>query len=341
MVNSLPHGVVALWSLLEACRVGSVDEQAAAAATAAQVLQDASADCAALTLAVTDTGLSVDDAPLIAGVDTFAAAHGLWTFLRRSNVVAIGFAPNVSADDLLHWAVAVVANLPPPEWPDTVEVALRGDGSSSAEPIKALRRSVPAPPAADSRLRSVFLQHRLIGGLPHLPGVDPGLAKAVVQGVVERLLQVDGGLEPLILLQQGEALLRRSTAVAVITVLVARRAGWPNEQLADLGVAALLHDVGAVLDPDEPAPAGFRWLLARGDDDFWLRCALVARHAREPHDLDDLRGRGLPAAVAFVRVATHAAECCGDASPAEWGSAVQSGYVPAELVDVAATALAV
>src|SRR5690606_1582927 len=121
----------------------------------------------------------------------------------------------------------------------------------------------------DSRLRSVFLQHRLIAGLPSIAGVSAATAKLVIQGVVDRLLQVPGGLEPLMLLQQDEALLRRSTAVAVLSVVFARRVGWPVEKLADLGAAGLLHDLGAIIDPKSPGSASFHWLLLRGNEDFW------------------------------------------------------------------------
>lgn len=329
MQSSLRHGVAALWSLLEACRVGTRDEQESLAAAAARSLRSAPPDAGALTLSVDETGLLVDGAPVIAGVDTFAATHGLWSHLRRTNVAAVGFAPTVTADELWRWAVAVVGQDPPTDWPPGIRAS-----------IHAVPRSQEAVAAPDSRLRSVFLQHRLIAGLPKLAGVDPTTAKLVVQGVVDRLLQVDGGLEPLMLLQQDEALLQRSTAVAVLAVLFARRVGWPAEQLADLGAAGLLHDVGTVLEPDRSGPAAFRWLLARGDDDFWLRCALVARHWREPRELDELRGRGLPAAVALVRLAVLAgATDSGGRRDRQWRAAVAHGELPQELVELASGAL--
>lgn len=339
MQASLRHGVAALWSLLEACRVGTPDERAVAAAAAAAGLRAARSADGALTLTVDESGLLVDGEPVIAGVDTFAATHGLWSYLRRTGVVAVGFAAALTADELLRWASAVVERGAPTGWPAGIEVSARGEAQRVDGPVRPVQRALPVAPPPDSRLRSVFLQHRLIAGLPRLAGVDPTTAKLVVQGVVDRLLQVERGLEPLMLLQQDEGLLQRSTAVAVLAVLFARRAGWPADRLADLGAAALLHDLGMTLAPEAPDPAAFRWLLARGDDDFWLRCALVARHWRDARGLDELRGRGLPVAVALVRLAALAGAAGGAGQPArEWRDAVARGSVPAELAAVAAGA---
>ncbi|MBL8752310.1 MAG: hypothetical protein JNK15_03335 [Planctomycetes bacterium] len=170
--------------------------------------------------------------------------------------------------------------------------------ADSREPIAALPPTPRVAADADSRLRSVFLQHQLVAGLPRLPGVAPTLAKFVVGQIVDRLLDVPGGLEPLMLLQRDPALLARSTAVAVYAVLFARAAGWPDERLADHGAAAMLHGLGRVLDDGAAARAGFAWLAARGCSDFWLRAALVARHA-----CGGAADETLPVGVATVRLA--------------------------------------
>ena len=81
-------------------------------------------------------------------------------------------------------------------------------------------------------------------------------------------------------------------AVVLLAVVLARRIGWPDDQLAAVGAAALLHDLGAVLAPERPALAAFGWLLERSADDFWLRCALVARNWREPRPAPAMGGSG-------------------------------------------------
>lgn len=183
-------------------------------------------------------------------------------------------------------------------------MATRADAAASPSGVAA---SAGGCQRGDGSLRAVFVQHRLIVGMPPLPGIDPIARQDIVAAIVDRLLAVPGGLEPLMLLQRDGALLQRATIVAVLTVVLARRVGWPDEQLADLGAAALLHDLGAVLDPERPATASFAWLLDRPADDFWLRCALVARCWREDHGTLATAGRsfGLPA---IVRMAVECAD---------------------------------
>lgn len=326
-------GVVSLWSLLEACRAGSQDEQREAADAAEEAVRDHIRE-RSLTIELRDSVLVIDDFPAVSGVDTFAATHGLLGFLREAGVERVRFSRGVDADGLRVWATHVITGRAPETWPDGVEVRLRCEPGAVGvvRPQAPARVAVEAP---DSRLQSVFLQHRLIAGLPKIEGVDASVAKLVIQGVVDRLLQVDGGLEPLMLLQDDEALLQRSTAVAVWTVVIARRAGWPLEQLADLGSAGLLHDLGSVLDEQAPGAAAFRWLLDRGDDDFWLRSALCARRWRDGEQAHAAPAGPL-AVVAIVRLAVAMHRGGGTAID----EAVARGGVPEELAEIARSALA-
>lgn len=197
-----------------------------------------------------------------------------------------------------------------------------------------------ALPDADSRLRSVFLQHRLIAGMAAVPAVHRTLAKFAIEQIVDRLLAVPGGLEPLMLLQRDEALLARSTAVSVLAVVLARHAGWPEDRLADLGAAALLRDLGLAIDPSMPGRAGFQWLLQQGHDDFWLRCAMVARHARgDAGTIGDAEGAcavvGLAAAIAELSEVDTRADLRGALRRSRSASAL-----PSALVDLACRVLA-
>ena len=160
------------------------------------------------------------------------------------------------------------------------------------------------------------------------------IAKLVVEGIVDRLLQVPGGLEPLMVLQQDEGLLRRSVEVAVLSVLFARRIGWSADSLADVGAAGLLFDLGAVLDASSPAETSFRWLLMRGEDDFWLRSALVARRWRDA-DAASADQEGPLSVVSVVRMAVAVQE----AQEEGLDSLLASGAAPVELVQVARSML--
>lgn len=295
--------VVTLWALIAACRNGEAAERSAAAEAAAAAVQTHLGLYGSLCLPVVAAVLAVDTAGF--GVDGVAAAHGLAATWRAAGVAEVQPLPGVAADDLLGWALAMVdagsgrpvvlRGLP------FVRVVLVERPADLEGPPHTLARGQAA--GAGSALRSFYVQHRLINGLPTLPGVAPATAKAVVQMVVDRLLAVPGGLEPLTLLQQDGGLLQSGIRVAVLAVLTARAAGWPDETLADVGVAGLLHDVGALLDEADPGPAAFSWLLERGAGDLWLRCALVARRWRFDHGaLDEVGNSGL-AVAALVRVA--------------------------------------
>jgi hypothetical protein len=199
-----------------------------------------------------------------------------------------------------------------------------------------------AAPEADSRLRSVFLQHRLIASMRAVPGVTVPTCKRIVERIVERLLAVAGGMEPLVLLEREAAWLARGTAVAVLAVRVARAAGWPPAHLADIGVAGLLADLGELVDAEDAARAGCRWLLERGSEDVWLRSALVARGLRP----DAGSTEGAAGACAVVAVVRRAAALL---AAADAGIALEdiAGHVraqrldvPAELLDVVPAALA-
>ncbi|HEB52503.1 MAG TPA: hypothetical protein ENI87_04515 [bacterium] len=322
-------GIAALWSVLEACRAGKEVERDEAAVGAAECLGRRP-----LALTIENARLLVDGVATVGGVDDFAAMYGLRAFLCDAGVAHVQFAAGCRARALCEWAAHIVAGTRPPAWPEGVEVELQDDGGGDDLPSTPLQRCRALPEAGDS-LRSVFMQHRLIAELPEIPGVAPEHAKRIVQGIVERLLRTDGGLEPLMRLQQEGARLRRCTAVAVLTVLFARRIGWPPERLADLGIAGLLHDLGSVLERERPDAAAFVWLLERGDDDFWLRNALTARRWRDGEGAvrDD---SGPLASVTLVRAAV-AAQREGAAGIERL---VRAGEVPPDVGELAQRALA-
>ena len=278
-----------LWSLVGAAMAADVQRARQAAREAAETLAAACSEGAGVCVEEVGGSVRLGGMALPLRADLLPAVRGLADLLRTLAVEAVVFDAGVPAAALGEWAGVFAAALrdrrSPPEsaaWGDRPAVRWRLR-RSVAEPVVTMGRQAAAAEPADSRLRAVFLQCRLMAGLDHAGPVPPTVAKIVVQVVVEKLLGVPGGLEPLMLLQQDESLLRRGTRVAVLAVVLARMAGWPDDRLAELGAAALLHDIGAVLDPSRPGQAAFAWLLERGTDDFWLRSALLARCWREDH----------------------------------------------------------
>lgn len=185
--------VVPLWSLLEACRAGSETEQEQAARAAQVAMSDLGSCEGCLMLELVDERLVIDGFPVVSGIDTFAATQGLMGFLYAAGMLRVQFAQDVSAASLVAWGAHVVAKTAPVEWPAGIDAVRRSDTQSN-EVVSPHPSPRPSAEESDSRLRSVFLQHRLIAGLPPIDGVDPMTAKLVIEGVVDRLLQVAGGL---------------------------------------------------------------------------------------------------------------------------------------------------
>lgn len=304
--------VAALWALIGASRAADHKPQEAAAQAAWQAIRDALGGETYVMLHEKEGAIYVNGRQLQLGIDVFSAALGMATLLRSRGVGEVLFDAGVDQASLLAWARCWTEG---DEGPADPEQQLDREGVlgihasrrlADAEPTMPLRRRSAKPDAEDSRLRSVFLQHHLIAAIPAVGLVPPMLAKVVVEAVVDRLLGISGGLEPLMLLQKDDALLRRSLHVSVLVVVLARAAGWGEEWLADLGAAALLHDLGMILDPAQPATAGFQWLVERGCEDFWLRSAVVARTWREDHGGTAAEvAVGSVAAAALVRAAVQ------------------------------------
>lgn len=346
----LQHCVTTLWSLLCSCRTGTTGEVAEAAAAAGAALGATEGPLRALHLSESRGVLHANGMPLPLDVSVFGAAQGLATMLRDLELDYVCFDGGVDAGELVAWAercaAAQRAGRPPTRsQPSAMGPSVHDSARrAAAEPLPPVRRSEPVGADTDSRLRSVFLQFHLMHALGQGGPVPPGHAKVVVQAIVDWLLAVPAGLEPLVLLQEDSALLRRSAEVAVLTVVFARVAGWPDDRLAELGGAALLHDIGSLIDPSQPGPAGFGWLLQRGTDDFWLRSALVARWWRDDLVVGGADGLVSGGAAPLVRLAAAAAACMARAAdPASVGARLRAGEgapLAPELIDVAEAALA-
>lgn len=345
----LQRCVATLWSLLCACRSGPADTVAEAAHEAQAALGAADGQLRALHLAESGGVLHTNGMPLPMDVGVFGAAQGLASMLRDLQLDYICFDAGVEVDELIAWAERCAAAQQNGEAPRRRDTPPLGpsvhDGARrlADEPPRVARRRHLGQADTDSRLRSVFLQFHLMHGLGQGGPVPPSVAKVVVQAIVDRLLAVPGGLEPLVLLQPQPALLRRSTEVAVLAVVFARVAGWPDDRLADLGAAALLGELGTVLDADRPGAAGFGWLVQRGTDDFWLRSALVARWWRDDQVVGGSDGLVSAVGAAMVRLASAAASCfAAGLDAAAVGPCLRAGAgrpLAGELIDVAEAAL--
>ncbi|MCA8952204.1 MAG: hypothetical protein KDE27_22025 [Planctomycetes bacterium] len=339
--------VTALWTLIGSLRADDEAGVGPAAAEALAAIGAARGDDAYLLLHEVDGALHVNGHMLPMSIDSFAAASALTALFRERGVGEVLFDDSVDATALLDWARAQADGSL-----DEVFAGVAGGIQTVRREVLAdeaavrLLRGDAAEEAPDSRLRSMFLQHHLILAFGTSTWVPPHQAKLAIGAVVDRMLGVEGGMEPLMLLQRDAELLYRSLHVAVLSVVFARAFGWPEDGLADLGSAALLHDIGHVLDPEAPGSAALLWLLDRGADDFWLRSAVVARSWRRDHGrrLADL-GPDDSFVAAIVRLAAAVERLTGSApavDEVERGlrSASDNGVLPIEMVEAAVLALA-
>lgn len=326
--------VEALWRLVEAgrSRVGAGFD--ATAQDAAMALQGAMADEEYLILHE-DCGRIFVDAHLVSfGVDVFVAAKGLAGRMQARGVGELLFQRGVSSDDLGAWAKAFASDgfLVPKD--GRIHVGVR---TQASEPTFQLGRRQASAEAGDSRLRAVYLENQLMSMIDerHVP---PDVARCVLHGIVDCLLRVDGGLEPLTLLQRVPSALSRALHVAIVTVQMASVGGWPQSHLGQLGAIALMHDIGAVLDPGRSAAASLYWLLDRGTDEFWLRAACVAAGWREPAMGPEL-GRHDLMATDLVRLAVcHCERAFGGLGPADPSSNLLARLAAAGAAALAAAA---
>lgn len=336
--------VTGLWTLIGLLRTHSAAEVGPQLDEALAALHGARGADRYLLLHEVAGALHVNGRMLPMSVDVFAAASGLAGLLRDQGVGEVLFDESVDAEALLSWSRAQVDESAG-RAPEVVARGIQTSRREAEEPALPLARPDAMEDAPDSRLRSMFLQHHLIVAFGTSAWVPPHQAKVSIGAVVDRMLGIEGGMEPLMLLEREPELLYRSLHVAVLAVVFGRVAGWPEDGLADLGGAALLHDVGQALDAEAPGPTGFAWLLGRGCDDFWLRSAVVARTWRRDHGrrLADLSPEDSFAAV-IVRLAASVERLSGSEralSGVDRGlrAAADNGVIPVELAEMAVRTL--
>ncbi|MCR9245359.1 MAG: hypothetical protein NXI31_10025 [bacterium] len=354
--------VTALWALIGSLRPPRRADAEEILEEALRALHAARGSESFILLHEIGSALHVNGRMLPMSVDVFAAAKGIATLLREQRVGEVMFDATVDGPALAAWAEAMASSAPEsgskPAGSAAAVSVNSGFGElsdSSAGITVSLRDDVTvglslaagerADDAPDSRLRSMFLQHHLIVAFGTSSWVPPHQAKVAIAAVVDRMLGLPGGMEPLMVLQREPELLYRSLHVAVLVVVMGRVVGFPEERLADLGAAALLHDIGQALDAEDPVRAGLVWLIERGGDDFWLNSAIVAGSWRREHgcSLAEL-GPGDSLQAALVRLAAAIERLTGSSPEldrVETGlrRAAEQGVLPRELVDLAVATL--
>lgn len=213
----------------------------------------------------------------------------------------------------------------------------------------------------ETYLRSVYVAKHLMDSVSRNGQINVRLAKRIVHGIVDLMLEQDGALPVLSNLDSDDgSVFRHSVNVCVYAVLLGKQLGLPRKLLGELGVAALFHDVGKVHDQnDEEAMLrsdeeeerehpvlGFRQLMRHGSfSDLMMRTMIVCyqSHTDMP-DQDSLEEPpNLLASIVRVADAYERATLRDDETPQQALHTLQraalQGAFPLDLVHVFGEAL--
>ncbi len=227
------------------------------------------------------------------GIDELRVGHYIHLDLGwMSHPFALGHFKVSGAEDLakvralglkrLRWDPALSELLPEPD-PSAGAVAAAGAGAEPTAPQAPVQED---PLLAEARARQeaeqaalLRCEQQLAQATQALQEVHAGVlqrpeqARAEVFSLNQALLDQLGGAQDICLRLLGEASGDRSVAhamnVTVLALLLARRLGWNERAMADLGVGALMHDIGKLEIPER---------LRQRDEQF---NAAEARHYEE------------------------------------------------------------
>lgn len=172
----------------------------------------------------------------------------------------------------------------------------------------------------DSSLQSVAIVRHLVDVVDQ-GRIDRRLARVILQGSVDLILAQKCLLPALQRLQlMGPDVLRHSVGVCVFSAVMARALGLSDNLIAEVAVAALLHDVGGIEDTmDEEwdrdhVILGIEELLSlEAASDLQLRCLLaVCHHHDVVEDIDQFLITG-PGVVPWIVACSDRFERAGSA----------------------------
>lgn len=174
-------------------------------------------------------------------IDTFNA----W------KIGAVSFAPMVSSQDIRVFVNLLVALDPQETMVTGLQQSLRDNNVTSldVEEHQGLQAKVSSKTARAAARQGYAQTAEAIGTLTKNVreggGVGFKQAKRAIQNIVDLMMKDEAALLGLTTLRcHDQYTHNHSVNVALLSVALANRAGYPKTELADLGLAALFHDMG-------------------------------------------------------------------------------------------------
>lgn len=195
-------------------------------------------------------------------------------------------APLGSLEEVLSHRGALAIRLSP-QAPTTSEKEPRVKEEEPPEAIAAMDRSLTVYREAVGSAKRILTEARM-GKIPSLAE-----AQSAVAGLVDGVLQDQNAMLALTLIKSyDEYLFNHSVNVGVLCIALGQALGLDAETIREMGLGALLHDIGKVHWPES------LYLKPRGlSDEEW---ALVQRHPLDGAEIMEKMGNASPTAMEVV-----------------------------------------
>lgn len=206
--------------------------------------------------------LLLDEAKLRMDLDAFLPFTLLMDEMKKREVGTIFFKAGVSETDLRRFAYAFInldARAAEPFARLKAALAHAGVGGVDVEPLEERTESATDRTFEDKKemakriyFNTISAVHEVMESVKLKQAVSLKKAKRVIQGMVDLILQEDATLLGLTNLRShDEYTYNHSVNVCILALAIGQRLGYLRPRLADLGMAALFHDIGKSAIPIE------------------------------------------------------------------------------------------
>jgi putative nucleotidyltransferase with HDIG domain len=219
---------------------------------------------AGFSLQVMTESLYVNELRLRAGVVGQASHQFLVDELARRSLAGIRFSPGVEAEEITSFAAAFVDWPTPPDEQtsavDLFELRLRNMRVAHLWPVRELAAQLEENDE-DSQSQRVVARRSFLRAMQATKSVmlsakrgrrtDLRQAKRAVQSIVDLILSEELSLLGMTTLKDyDEYTYQHCVNVAILSITMGNRLGLSKQQLSQLGVAGLFHDIGKVRIPN-------------------------------------------------------------------------------------------